>query len=64
MYEDEGEGFGYLMGEYLTSAFYAEETRSEVIIFVKPVSGNIAYPERKIEARVIGSDKPVRVIVR
>lgn len=64
MYEDEGEGFGYLMDAYLTSAFYAEETRSEIMIFVKPVSGEISYPDREIKARVIGSDKPVRVVVR
>ncbi len=64
MYEDEGEGFGYLMGEHLTTAFYAEETQSEVVVFVRAIGGSMSYPERVIDARVIGSDKPVRVIVR
>lgn len=64
MYEDAGEGFGYLMGEYLTTAFYAEETMDEIRVFVNPVSGDMAYPDRVITARVIGSEKPVRVIVR
>ena len=64
MYEDEGEGFGYLMGEHLTTAFYAEETQSEVVVFVRAIGGGMSYPGRVIDARVIGSDKPVRVITR
>ncbi len=64
MYEDEGEGFGYMMGEHLTTAFYAEETSTEVVVFVQPIGGSMSYPARVIDARVIDSDKPVRVIIR
>lgn len=64
MYEDEGEGFGYLMGEYSIMEFTAYEGEDDVLVRVQPADGNIKYPERKITARVIGSNKPIRVVVQ
>ncbi len=64
MYEDEGEGFGYMMGEYLESSLYAKDAGDKIVVYVKRVGGSISYPDRTISARVIGSDKPVHVVVK
>jgi len=64
MYEDEGEGFGYMMGEYLESSLYAKDAGDKIVMYVKRVGGSISYPDRTISARVIGSEKPVHVVVK
>ena len=64
MYEDEGEGFGYMMGEYLESSLYAKDAGDKIVVYVKRIGGDLSYPDRTINARVIGSEKPVHVVVK
>ncbi|MGJ8635601.1 MAG: TIM-barrel domain-containing protein [Phycisphaerales bacterium] len=64
MYEDEGDGFGYLMGDYEVIEFSAYESDREILVRVHAAAGELRFPDRKIKARVIGSKKPVRVEYR
>ncbi len=64
LYEDEGEGFEYLMDGYAKTSFYALDEGDKVVVSIDQYDGDISYPERVIKVRVIGSTKPVRVVSR
>lgn len=61
LYEDEGEGFEYLMDGFLESTLHAKDQGDEIVVYIKHHDGELSYPDRTIKARVINSDKPIRV---
>tara|TARA_R110002096_G_scaffold173781_9_gene348879 strand:+ start:52293 stop:54425 length:2133 start_codon:yes stop_codon:yes gene_type:complete len=55
LYEDEGEGFGYMMGEYLVTHFKATNKNGKVTVDVVSQDGKLEMPGRKIHVSVVGS---------
>ncbi|MFK7760160.1 MAG: TIM-barrel domain-containing protein [Phycisphaerales bacterium] len=64
LYEDDGEGFEYLMGQYAEISFTAYENGNSVEVYVSHVEGDIEYPSRTINALVLNSDHKVVVKVK
>jgi len=60
LYEDAGEGFGYMMGEYLETEFVASVEKGRVVVRINEQDGKMAQPDRKINVIVVGSDKKGR----
>ena len=56
LYEDAGEGFGYLMGAYLETTYHASIERGEVVVRIGDADGDMARPDREVTVRVIGSE--------
>jgi alpha-glucosidase len=55
LYEDDGEGFGYMMGEYLMTTFQASKDGDKVKVEVVTQNGSLEMPNRKIHVQVIGN---------
>lgn len=55
LYEDEGEGFGYMLGEYLVTNFKATNKNGKVTVEVVPQDGKLEMPGREIRVSVVGS---------
>jgi alpha-glucosidase len=53
LYEDAGEGFGYLAGEYLRTTFVAHRDGDKVKVRVASTEGRMEIPDRTIKVRVI-----------
>ncbi|MCA9302795.1 MAG: DUF5110 domain-containing protein, partial [Phycisphaerales bacterium] len=53
LYEDAGEGYGYLTGEYLKTTFEAHKDGEKVKISITSAEGRMEMPERTIKVRVI-----------
>jgi len=58
LYEDAGEGFGYLMGEYLETEYEARVENGRVVVRIAGVEGKMDRPDRRVDVVVIGSDMP------
>ncbi len=56
LYEDEGDGFGYLMGEYLETEFVASVEKGRVVVRINEQEGKMTPPDREINVIVVGSD--------
>ena len=55
LYEDEGEGFGYMLGEYLVTNFKATNKNGKVTVEVVSQEGKLEMPGREIHVSVVGS---------
>mgnify|MGYP003630134493 CR=1 FL=1 len=55
LYEDEGEGFGYMLGEYLVTNFKATNKNGKVTVEVVSQEGKLEMPGREIRVKVVGS---------
>ena len=55
LYEDEGEGFGYMLGEYLVTNFKATNKNGKVTVEVVSQDGKLEMPGREIRVKVVGS---------
>lgn len=53
LYEDAGEGFGYLSGEYLRTTFEAHREGDKVKVSITNSEGRMQIPDRTIKVRVI-----------
>jgi len=60
LYEDAGEGFGYLSGDYLLTTYAAEERDGKVEVRVEGVEGRMARPEREVVVELVTDDGVVR----
>ena len=54
VYEDEGDGYGYLSGEYRLTHYRAKREDDDVKIEVVSTEGNWTKDERKVTAEVVG----------
>lgn len=57
LYEDEGDGFGYLDGNYALTYYHAVSKENSVFIEIQRRSGKMNVPDRKIEVRIITKNK-------
>jgi len=53
LYEDAGEGFGYLAGDYLKTTFEARLEGDRVKVSITSTEGRMEMPERTIRVRVV-----------
>ncbi|MEO0482167.1 MAG: TIM-barrel domain-containing protein [Planctomycetota bacterium] len=53
MYEDAGEGYGFLSGDFLLTTYRAERTGDTVTVTVDSTEGNRARPNRPLTVRVL-----------
>ena len=49
------------MDGFLESTLHAKDQGDEIVVYIKHHDGELSYPDRTIKARVINSDKPIRV---
>ena len=54
IYEDDGESFGYMMGQYLMTNFKAIKSNGIVSVEVVSQEGKLEMPGRKIIVRIVG----------
>ncbi len=58
LYEDAGDGFGYLAGEYLRTVYEAHLVDGKVTVTIAESEGDMPRPNRKVFVRWV--DQPVR----
>lgn len=58
LYEDAGDGYGYINGEYLLSDYVAKRQGGRVIVEIANHRGNMSRPKRKLIVKLI-TDKGV-----
>ncbi|MFG0305779.1 MAG: TIM-barrel domain-containing protein [Phycisphaerales bacterium JB040] len=56
LYEDAGDGYGYLAGDYLETTYAASEQDGQVIVSVQSEQGSRARPVRPITVRLLLAD--------
>ena len=56
LYEDAGEGYGYLEGDFLLTTYAAERTENEVVVTVETEEGDRERPAREVRVSVITDD--------
>ena len=58
LYEDAGDGYAYQQGQYLLTTFTAERTPDGVKVSVLSTEGQMAAPQRLLNALVLTEEKP------
>ncbi|MFT3686110.1 MAG: DUF5110 domain-containing protein [Phycisphaerales bacterium] len=53
LYEDAGDGYGYLQGEYLSTTFYAEIRGDAVEVSIAKTEGNMPRPKRAVSVTLM-----------
>ncbi len=56
LYEDAGEGYGYVAGDYLLTTYVAERVGDEVSIRVEAAEGDRERPNRSVNVVVLSDD--------
>jgi len=56
LYEDEGEGYGYLGGNYLFTTYNAQLENNKVVVSIGLVTGNFPRPNRNVLVTVLLED--------
>ncbi len=54
LYEDAGEGFGYLVGNYLRTTYQATLDGNSVVVRISAEDGRMDRPNRRVRIRVVG----------
>jgi len=57
LYEDAGDGWGFLSGELLFSKYVAERQGDEVVVKLEGAQGRMARPARELIVRVVMDDR-------
>jgi alpha-glucosidase len=53
LYEDAGEGYGYVEGDYLLTTYVAERSGDELSVRVESAEGERARPDRSVNVVVL-----------
>ena len=53
LYEDAGEGYGYLSGDYRLAKYTAVQSGSTVTVSVETLEGTMATPVRQVNVEVV-----------
>ncbi|MGB5681412.1 MAG: DUF5110 domain-containing protein, partial [Polyangiales bacterium] len=56
LYEDDGEGYAYVDGDYLLTTYVAEQTGDTVVVRVATEEGDRQRPERTVNVTVVTDD--------
>ncbi|NQT74153.1 MAG: DUF5110 domain-containing protein [Chloroflexi bacterium] len=62
LYEDAGDGFSYLQGEYLMTTYTAEKEGDKVIVKIAAEKGDMKRPKRTVRIQVVMSEGVVELI--
>jgi alpha-glucosidase len=54
LYEDAGDGFGYMQGEFLLTQYTASRSGSSVNVRISSEAGNMPRPSRKVQVVLLG----------
>ena len=56
LYEDDGEGYGYVDGDYLLTTYVAEQTGDSVVVGIATEEGARQRPNRNVNVKLITDD--------